>query len=91
MRFSNNESLQQKSKDQAERLLQLIFQSDDLIQFQALKGKKSFIKYWTIDQFLENIEQFQNLNDEGYLRLSFLLRQQVAADNSAARDLNNNR
>ena len=32
-----------------------------------------------------------NLNDEGYLRLSFLLREQVAADNPAARDFNNNR
>ncbi|MGI9458400.1 MAG: hypothetical protein ACR2NF_00235, partial [Pirellulales bacterium] len=66
MRFTNNEQLQQKSKDQADRLLRLIFQADDLIQFQALKGKKSFIKYWSIDQFVENIEQFQNLNDEGY-------------------------
>lgn len=32
-----------------------------------------------------------NLNDEGYLRLSFLLRQQVAVDNPATRDVNNNR
>ncbi len=67
MRFENDSQLRVKSKEQSEKLLRLIFAETDLIQFQTIKGKDAgFIKHWTIDQFLENVEQFQNLNDQGY-------------------------